>query len=165
MQPFDLIGHWFWLLCLGFGWINFRRADAQARERFAGDPPRAAQAERLMRLFALFNALPWLVMGVGVLVGGVPGVWSYFRPQDGNPYVWAWFASALLMSIVFAVWVFAFDGAATMSDLGLGTLFGGRGGRTQMSPATIKLTAAFGPLFIVLWIWLASSMNVPLPHP
>ena len=162
MKPFDLIGHWFWLACLLIGLFNYRRASQAAALEFATDPAQAARAQRLLRRFALAMALPWLVMGVGVLVGGVPGVWSYFRPQDGNPFVIAWIASVFLLSVALAVWVFAFDGASTMVTFGLAALFGGRGAPT--SARGIRWMAAAGPFFTLLWVWLAVSMNAPLPR-
>ena len=163
MTLFNLIGHWFWLLCLLFGLFNYRRASGEARVRFAGDPQRGAAAERLLRLFATFNALPWLVMGVGVLLGGVPGVWNYFRPQDGNPFVLAWLAAIFGVSLAFAVFVFAFDGAAKMVEYGVSSMFGDRG-RAPKSARTIKLMAAAGPFFIVFWIGLVVTMNAPMPR-
>ena len=163
MRPFDLIGHWFWALCILFCLFNYRRASGEARVRFAGDPMRAAAAERLLRLFATFNTLPWLVMGAGMLLGGVPGVWTYFRPQDGNPFVLAWLAAIFLTSLAFAVFVFAFDGAAKMVECGVTSMFGGSG-QAPRSSRTIKLMAAFGPFFIVFWIWLVITMNAPVPH-
>src|ERR1700749_3021869 len=99
MHPFDLIGHWFWVACLAINVVNYRRASGLARQKFAADPQHAATAERLLRRFAALAAVPWLVMGAGVLFGGVPGVWNYFRPQDGDPFVIAWIASAFLLSV------------------------------------------------------------------
>ena len=163
MKPFDLIGHWFWLACLLIGLFNYRRASAQASVKFAADPARAAAAERLLRVFTAFNALPWLVMGAGVLFGGVPDIWNYFRPQDGNPFVLAWLATIFLMSVAFAVWVLAFDGAAKMVAYDVTALFGGRS-RSPKSPRTIQLMAAIGPFFIVFWIWMVMTMDAPLPR-
>ena len=163
MRPFDFIAYWFWAVCLVFGFVNYRRASRQTQARLVADPQRAAMAERLLRRFALLMAVPWLVMGVGVLLGGVPGVWHYFRPQDGNPYVIAWIASVFALSVAFAVWVFACDGAARMTEFGLTGLFGGRGGMPR-SPLGIKLMAAAGPFFTLFWIWLVITMNAPVPH-
>lgn len=162
MNPFGLIGHWFWIVFLLVGLANYRRASAQARERFAADPQRAEHAQRLLRQFALLMALPWLLMGAGIVVGGVPDIWHYFRPQDGHPWVLAWFATVAALQLAFTVWVFVSDGATTMVDYGLTGLLGNR-----RSPATargIRWIAAGGPLFMALWLWLVVTMNAPLPH-
>src|SRR5262249_49359741 len=34
-----------------------------------------------------WQSLPWLVMGAGVLVGGVPSVTHFVRPAVGGPFV------------------------------------------------------------------------------
>ena len=162
MRPFDLIGHWFWVACLAINVVNYRRASGLARQKFAADPQHAATAERLLRRFAALAAVPWLVMGAGVLFGGVPGVWNYFRPQDGDPFVIAWIASAFLLSVAFAVWVFAFDGATKMVDSCATAIFGGRGAPT--TPRGVRWMAAIGPFFTLLWVWLVVTMNAPLPH-
>ncbi len=133
------------------------------RQKFVGDPQRIAAGARLMRQFAGIGVLPWLVMGWGVLVGGVPGVWSYFRPQDGNPYVWAWLASIFALSVANAVWVLAFDGARKMVEFELTSLFGGRR-RLATPPWVVRVMAGIGPFFVVAWIWAVSHMNAPIPH-
>jgi hypothetical protein len=65
-------------------------------------PELAAGYKRLFRGVLFWGNLPWLVMGIGIELGGVPGIFSYFRPRDGNPYVLAWFAG------VFAIWILGF---------------------------------------------------------
>ena len=47
---------------------------------------------RLVRDVLFWGNLPWRVMGVGIELGGVPGMFSYFRPRHGNPFVLAWLA-------------------------------------------------------------------------
>jgi hypothetical protein len=163
MQPFDLFGRWFWLLCIVVQVVNLRAADRRMRQKFAGDAQRIAAGTRLVRQFAVIGALPWLVMGWGVLAGGVPGVWSYFRPQDGNPYVWAWFASTFALSLAFAVWVFAFDGVRKMAEFELTSLLRGRAG-LPVPPWAVRLMAAVGPFFVLFWIWMVSHMNAPIPR-
>ena len=67
------------------------RSRGYIRER----PELAAGYTRLFRGVLFWGNLPWLVMGIGIELGGVPGIFSYFRPRDGNPYVLAWFAAVL----------------------------------------------------------------------
>lgn len=41
-------------------------------------------------------------MGAGIELGGLPSVFSYFRPRDGNPFVLAW------VGVVVALWMLGF---------------------------------------------------------
>ncbi|MGD9366823.1 MAG: hypothetical protein PVH87_14070 [Desulfobacteraceae bacterium] len=59
--------------------------------------------------------IPWIVMGFGCTVGGVPSVWHYFRPSDGNPFVLAWFGSVFFLWIAGTIWLFFQNGAETLA--------------------------------------------------
>lgn len=53
-------------------------------------------------------------------------------------------------------------GARKVRELELLSTFGAPAG-IPMSERLIKITAALGPPFLLLWVWLAASHNVPLP--
>jgi len=61
--------------------------------------------------YATWGNLPWVVMGIGCVFGGVPSVFHYFRPRDGNPFVLAFFASVFLVWILGSNWI-VFKGGA-----------------------------------------------------
>jgi hypothetical protein len=162
MEPFRLISQYFWLLCLVMSLFNY----LTARRRLNTSRASAAQsqeASRYLRWFALAGALPWVLMGLGQISGFTPTVWYYFRPQDFNPYVVAWFTCIFLLTIFYAVWTVAMGGAAKIREFELLSAFGMKSS-TPMSEGFIKLVAAVGPLFIVLWIWIVTTNNVPLPR-
>ena len=50
-------------------------------------------------------------MGIGCTVGGVPTVFHYFQPRDGNPFVLAWWAVFFALYIIGAYWIFFSNGA------------------------------------------------------
>jgi hypothetical protein len=52
-------------------------------------------------------------MGAGILFGGVPSMFHFFRPRDGNPFVLAFFASVFLIWILGTFWLL-FRGGADM---------------------------------------------------
>jgi hypothetical protein len=119
------------------------------------------EAKVLRRRFAVVAALPWVVMGIGMVLGGVPNVWYYFRPQDQNPYVWAWFGTVFLVAIAFAWWIFFRDGAAKIISYQILTTFSPRS-NWMHTVGRIKFFAALGPIWIVLWTAIIASMNA---HP
>ena len=50
-------------------------------------------------------------MGIGIELGDVPSMFSYFRPRDGNPFVLAWFCVVIMLWILGFYWLFARRGA------------------------------------------------------
>jgi hypothetical protein len=170
MNLFNILGRYFWLLCLS---ISAYRYLAGVRALSLGDPTDlrvSAEAIVLRCWFAVASALPWVVMGWAILLGGVPNIWYFFRPQDRNPYVLAWFAIMFAMAFYFAFWVFLLGGAEKVVLLQpvelkwyRAGLRGTRRGTVDLTVGRVKLYAAIAPLWIAAWIWLVSSMDVRLP--
>jgi hypothetical protein len=102
-------------------------------------------------------------MGFGQTVGGVPNVSHYFRPHDLNPYVLAFVGSIFLISVSFAYWVFFLGGAKKAMQFRLLEAVGLRG-NVELTEGRVKLFAALGPPFVILWVLLAVWMNVPIPR-
>ena len=163
MNLFDIIARYFWLLCLvmsGFNYFAGERAAAKAGPA----SPRASDEARLPRSrFAVVAALPWVVMGTGMVIGGVPNVWHYFRPQDRNPYVLAWFGSVFFVVVAFAWWVFFRDGAAKAVAYQLFETLSPRS-RMMQTSGRVKFFAALGPVWIASWTAMIVWMNAPVPH-
>jgi len=165
MEPhsmFGYMGRYFWVFCLvasGFQYRSARRRLLSAHQKFPG---KARAALAYLRWYTVGSTLPWVVMGCGEISGSTPTVWYYFRPQDGNPYVLAWIGLWLFASLLFTCWVFLANGARKIMDLNLTQIFGSKE-RSSTSTFKIKLFAALGPLFVLLWIFMAVSMNAPLP--
>ena len=160
MDPFQFLGRYVWAIAVAFSLLNYvivgrrlaatEHVDAEAREN----------AQSCLRNSVLASSTPWLVMGWGELVGGVPDVWHYLRPSGRNPYELAWLGTVFLLSLVYAVWVFAVDGANKMSDFRRVSAM--TSPRTkQMSPEMIKFTAVISPLFILLWLYFLGVIKAP----
>ncbi|MGO9804182.1 MAG: hypothetical protein ACLPTM_02815 [Steroidobacteraceae bacterium] len=158
---FDLIiSRYFWVVCIAVTLFNFWRGRS-GKSAGAATPVLAEDDSTRGRILAAMIA-PWVVMGFGIIFGGVPGVWNYFRPQDLNPYVWAWYLCIFLISCAFAYWVFLADGAKKAVELRLvQAYFFGR--QAQVTERWIKLYAAASPLFVILWIWFAWHLDAPIP--
>lgn len=162
MDIFPFISRHFWAICLAFLLFNYLAAERKISSSVTLSVAQLDAAKRYLRWFSLASTLPWLVMGWGQVVGGVPSVWHYFRPQDRNPYVLAWLASIFVLSVLYAVWVFFADGARKTREYELLAAIGMRA-RKPMPEGLIKLFAALGPFFVVLWVYLAASMDTPVP--
>jgi hypothetical protein len=154
----NTIGRYLWVLLLGICWYNYRAGLRRLPSKDSGDPRSSTEGIVLRRWFAAASALPWLVWGWGETYGNVPNAWSYFRPQDRNPYVLAWFASVFLLSVCFALWVFFFDGAAKMVVLRPDDVFGPPEKR-PLTVGRVKFYAVSGPFWIVLWMFFISLLD------
>ncbi|HVK56448.1 MAG TPA: hypothetical protein VM532_15655 [Burkholderiales bacterium] len=157
MPPFfRLLSEYFWLIALSFSAFNYRKA------RGAIATSQASKGAIYLQRFALCASLPWVVMGLGQILGFTPTIWHYFRPQDGNPFVIAWLAVILVLTCAYAWWVLFAGGAQKVRDLNLMAALGQHSSKPP-SLLFVKLFAAFGPLFFPLWLYMVVSMNVPLP--
>jgi hypothetical protein len=158
---FDLISRYFWVLCIAATLLNFRRS--RAGQPSAAETPVPTEDGTVRGRVLASMIAPWVVMGFGIIFGGVPGVWNYFRPQDLNPYVWAWYLSVFLLSCGLAYWVLFAGGAKKAVELRLvQASFFGR--QVQVSERWMKIYAATGPLFLILWVWFAWHLDAPIPR-
>jgi hypothetical protein len=156
---FGVVSRWAWLIFIVVALLNFLFA--------ARSDPADAQVDTglcrryLARLWG-FACLPWLVLGFGQVTGNIPNVWAIFRPQDGNPYVWAFFLSILLVYLVMAWWVMFRDGARIAAELQL-MRFHTLGKSSALSAFWIKVIAVGSLPFFVFWLWVVVKMDAPLP--
>jgi hypothetical protein len=161
MDFFALIGKYFWLMIIGVAVANYfladRFGDSGAEEGVDG-----ALRRKYLGWFWGLSIVPWLVMGYGQVVGGVPNVWALFRPQDRNPHVWAVYASILAVYAIVVYWVLFRDGARIAAELRL-LKYQAPGKSGALSAFWIKVMAIGAFPFFALWLWIASQMNVPIP--
>lgn len=170
MSFFSIVGRYFWLLCLIISAINYAVGMRSLASMGPSDPRASAAAVALRRWFVVVSDLPWIVMGWAILVGGVPNIWYFFRPQDRNPYVLVWFATVFAIFVWFAFWVFILAGAEKVALLqpvefkwSRPGLRGATRGAIELTAGRVKLIAAIGPIWIEAWTYLVSSMDVTLP--
>jgi hypothetical protein len=161
-EIFTLISRYFWLIALAFSAFNYLRARGDFLRSEAVEQATSGEHALYLKRFAFGGALPWVVMGVGQLTGTAPTVWHYFRPQDGNPFVLAWLAVCFAVTCIYAWWVLAAGGAQKVRDFNLLAAMGQRSSKPP-SLFSVKALAAIGPLFFPVWVFLAISLNAPLP--
>lgn len=156
---FPLLGRYFWVICLEIGAFDYLLGIWRLAFVAPDDPRRSREAIALRGWLAVFAGMPWLVMGWGIVYGGVPSIFYYFRPQDRNPIVLAWFACILLIALYFAYWVFLRGGAEKMMRAGPLEGFG----NIASTSTRVKLYAALRPAWILLWMYIASLMDARVP--
>src|SRR5262249_23903787 len=118
---------------------------------------------RLLRLkIYLWFCIPWVAMGAGQTFGGVPSVWYYFRPEDGNLWVTFFFVSGLVVSIVISYWIYLANGAIILAEHGFIRI------RlpfpiTNVTPKKVKFIVGFFLAAGTLGFVTMLVMNVPIP--
>ena len=83
------------------------------RER---DPSLTEGYRSLVRGFLFWGNVPWLVMGLGILVGDVPTIFHYFNPRSLDPFVLGWFGSIFFLWVLGTHWIFLRGGAERLVD-------------------------------------------------
>ena len=104
------IGRNAWILLLGISLFNALSVWWQSKKEIALRPELESGYRRLIRGFVICQTMPWVVMGVGSVIGGVPSFFHYFNPRNG-PFVVAFYVATALISLVLCYWVIFRGGA------------------------------------------------------
>ena len=101
-------------LCILAMFVNAIVFKVRSKKYIRENPELEEGYSALIRGFLVWGNIPWLVMGLGMTIGNIPSTYHYFRPQDGNPYVQAFFGSILLIWLMGTYWLFFKNGAETL---------------------------------------------------
>jgi hypothetical protein len=141
-DPFPPFGQFFWLIAIGVGFVHtlflWRRTVPQAR------PEQRPGYIRYVVGYFLANLVLWGVMGIGIMVGGIPSVYSYLQPASTDPYIIAFFTSIILLVTMLTIWV-VFGGGANFFVQHPGLL-------NITHPLGIKLAASLMPLLMAIML-------------
>ena len=157
MNALTIIGKWFWAGCIAVTLLNAAIFRVRANRRIKEHPELQEGYGKIIKGFVTWGNIPWVVMGFGCTIGGVPGVFHYFRPRDGNPFVTAFFVSVFFIWGLSAYWLFACNGAEML------TRHPGLFNYDFKSPLMVKLLwllclagGIAGTLMMIFW-------NIPVP--
>jgi hypothetical protein len=154
---FEIVSRYFWVIAIIVTCINIVSLKMRSRRHIKANPELAEGYAVLIRGYLLWMNVPWIVMGIGCTIGGIPAVWYFFRPRDGNPYVLAWFASVFLLWVLGTHWLF-FKGGAEMLVKHPGIF------STDIKrPSLVKLlwlASLFGGVIGAVMMW---TVDIPLP--
>ena len=150
----DLLSSYFWAFALVIGVVNFFIVRQRAVREMAKKPELREGYEKLLRGYAVATNLPWVVMGLGMLLGGVPSIWSFFRPRDGNPFVLAWYVTVIAVNTIVSLWVLL-QGGADFLVAHPGIVRG-------QSSAAIKLQFGLGLVGMAVFVGMLWFSNLPI---
>lgn len=111
MNYFGFLSKHFWVMFIVVTFANAVIMKIRAKKKIEGDPSLMAGYDTIFKGLIIWGNIPWVVMGFGILFGGVPSIFHYFRPQDGNPLVVAFIISIFLIWILGTYWLFLKNGA------------------------------------------------------
>lgn len=103
-----------WLFFLALGLLNLVAIQRRLRPLCASIPELAAGYRRLLYGAVFWMCLPWLVMGVGSTVGGVPTIIHFLRPATGGPFAWAFVAVVYAEFLLLGWWAIWGGGAEAL---------------------------------------------------
>lgn len=107
----DLLQKYFWVIGLFFpllrvclAWSNLGKVPGQT-------PEMAKSYRRYVIGHAVFLGAPWLLMGVGILIGAANGLPDFLRPCGGNTFVTAFYGIEILLCLIVGIWIWFGRGA------------------------------------------------------
>ncbi|MEA5554550.1 hypothetical protein VB713_26830 [Anabaena cylindrica UHCC 0172] len=138
--------NYFWLLAILVNGLNAVIFWVRSQPYILKNPELQPGYIRLIRGFFLGMSIPWVVMGIGMTIGGVAQISDYFYPRNGNQFVIAWWVSIWALMILFSYWIWFRGGAEEF--IKYPGLFKGN----LKNPKTIKL------------MWLVSFISGIIAH-
>lgn len=156
----EVIEKVFWLIAIGVTCVNAYLLRSRARTEIARNPALAEGYEQLVKGYLISLNLPWLVMGLGIMVGGTRGVFEYFDPRSGNPYVIAFHVTVIVLLALKIFWIYLAGGAEFLVK------YPGVMNVEIKSPLVLKLLLALMLLGgiaaeIVMWSGRVPARNFP----
>ncbi len=100
-----------WILFIAVTVFNAFYLKARSQKIITKQPDLQEGYDQLFKGYLVYMNIPWAVMGIGVLFGGVPSTLSFLRPRDGNIFVLAFHASIVILWIL-SIWWLYFKGGA-----------------------------------------------------
>jgi len=163
MTVFKIMARYFWAICILVTCLNAVILKGRSKSHIEGNPELAEGYRKLIRGYLFWMNLPWIVMGIGCIVGGVPTMFHFLRPRDANPFVIVWWAVLFVLYGLSFYWVFLCKGAETLAKYEMISYssFGDTG--HVSSPKVVKLIFL---LFLAAGVVAAIAMlttDVPVP--
>ena len=103
-----------WVVLLASTLLYVPQLWRRARPHITAHPELEPGYRRLIWGIVLWLCLPWLVMGVGDLVVGIPSFLRYFRPAGGEPFIWVFWVVAFVWTAVTGYWGIRGGGAEVL---------------------------------------------------
>jgi hypothetical protein len=94
----ELILRYAWVMFILITCANAAIWAKRSRPHIARNPELAPGYRKLIRGLLLYGNLPWVVMGIGILFGGVATVFDFLDPRSG-------IFALVLLGVIVVLWV------------------------------------------------------------
>lgn len=112
-QIIGFLFRYFWLAAIGVNLINGVIMWVRAQRQIRQDPELAPGYAHLVLGFTVWTSIPFILMGIGIVYGGLPTIFAYLRPSSGDPFVLLfWLVNFVLYAVVGTYWLFFGGGIA-----------------------------------------------------
>ena len=110
--PLTYIFKYVWVLFILVTLINAFSLKSRSKKHIELDPSLAGGYEKLFRGYLFYMNLPWLVLGMGMLLGGFDSVFELlFGFRSGNIFTLLFFGTVIGLWILSVIWIFFLGGA------------------------------------------------------
>jgi hypothetical protein len=158
MNFFGLLSKHFWIMFIVVTFANAIIMKIRAKKHIERDPSLKVGYDTIFKGFLIWGNIPWVVIGTGILTGSVPTIWHYFKPQDGNPYVIAFFISIFTVWLLGSYWLFVKNGAEML------VRHPGIFRSDFSSPTKVKLFWVLSLVGGIAGVIMMFTMNIPIPN-
>jgi hypothetical protein len=142
----------FWLFFVGVILLNALLLKERFKPYIQQNPSLEEGYVKIYRGFVYYASLPFIVMGIGTMFGGIKSPSDLFSvPNLQNPYVLAFYATLYLLWFLLVIWIFFMGGADFLEEH--------RGIFTNATPSAteIKLYMTFGLVGIAIFTAIVFS--------
>ena len=101
----------FWLIAIGITCVNAYLLHSRGQKEIARNPELADGYTQLVKGYLIYLNIPWLVMGLGIVVGGTRNVFDYLDPRGGNTYVMFFHITVIVLWALSIYWIYFAGGA------------------------------------------------------
>ena len=88
----------------------------RSKEFIVASPELTPGYNKLFYGMMFFGNIPWIIAGIGVLIGTTDGIFDYLNPRDLNPMVLIFHFSIIILWILFVWWIYFGRGAEFIED-------------------------------------------------
>ncbi len=114
--------------------------------------------KKLVLGFIVWGNIPWVVMGLSFLDGGVTSIEEFLRPREGNLWVLGWYLLVVFLWGLELWWLFFRDGAKALVDHpGLFNI-------PLSKPSHVKILSCVGVLAGIVAMVIAFGHDMLVPY-
>jgi hypothetical protein len=140
----------FWAFLILATVFNAFFLKARSQKIITKQPDLQEGYDQLFKAYLVYLNIPWVVMGIGIVFGGVPSFFSFFGLNEGNPFVLAFHVSIIVLWILSIWWLYFKGGAEFLAK------YPGAFGPAIRSPTIIKIFSGLilaGGLMVMIIMW------------